>query len=102
MLTSISDIVSFTENMTFESFKEDKKTIYAVTRCIEIMGEATRKIPKSIRDKYPSIPWTRMAGMRNIMIHEYFGIDVKILWKTVREDIPSLKPVIQDLVRKFG
>lgn len=102
ILSSINDIVSFTENMTFDSFKEDKKTMYAVTRCIEVLGEAAKKIPKSIRDKYPSVPWKEMVGMRNKMIHEYFGVDVKILWQTVKGDIPSLKPLIQEIVGRFG
>lgn len=76
--------------------------MYAVVRCIEVIGEAAQKVPKSIREKYPSIPWTKMAGMRNKMIHEYFGVDVRILWETVREDIPSLKLLIQEVVEDFG
>lgn len=102
ILDSINDIESFIQNMAFDSFKEDRKTIYAVIRCLEVIGEATKKIPKSIKDKYPSIPWREMAGMRDKMIHEYFGVDVGVLWETVKGDIPSLKPLVQDIWEKFG
>jgi len=99
---SIDDVKSFTENITFEDFTMDKKTINAVIRSIEVMGEATKRIPKSIRGKYPSIPWKKMTGMRDKMIHEYSGVDVGILWKTVKEDIPSLKPLIQSVLKSLG
>lgn len=98
ILDSINDIISFTEGMSFEIFKIDKKTQYAVIRCIEIIGEATQKIPGSIRDKYPSVPWQKMSGMRNKLIHEYFGIDIQILWETVKKDIPYLKPLVDKII----
>jgi len=97
IIDSIKDIESFTENMTFEDFAKDRKTINAVIRSFEVIGEAAKKIPKSIRDKHPSIPWKKMVGMRDKMIHEYFGVDIEIIWKTIKEDIPSLKPLIQVL-----
>jgi uncharacterized protein with HEPN domain len=97
ILESIADIESFIEGMTFEDFLRDKKTQNAVIRSIEVIGEAAKKIPKSIRDKYPSIPWKKMTGMRDKVIHEYFGVDLKILWKTIKEDIPSIKPLIEQL-----
>jgi len=100
ILDSIKDIESFIENMDSEDFTKDKKTINAVIRSIEVIGEATKNIPKSIRDKYPSVPWKKMAGMRDRMIHEYFGVDIEILWKTVKEDIPSLKPLMEALLEK--
>jgi len=65
--------------MTFKDFAKDKRTINAVIRSIEVIGEAAKSIPKAIRDKYPTIPWKKMAGMRDKMIHEYFGVDLKIL-----------------------
>ena len=102
IVDSINDIESFTGDMDFDSFREDRKTIYAVIRCIEVLGEATKKIPKSIKDRYPSIPWQEMVGMRNKMIHEYFGVNVRILWETAREDIPSLKPLIQEIGDRLG
>ncbi|MCP8313124.1 MAG: DUF86 domain-containing protein [archaeon] len=102
ILDSINDIESFTENMNFEDFAKDRKTINAVIRSIEVIGEATKKIPKSIKDRHPSIPWKKMAGMRDKMIHEYFGVDIRILWETIKEDIPPIKPLIQELLKSIG
>lgn len=99
IIDSINDIESFTVNMAFEDFAKDRKTINAVIRSIEVIGEAAKKIPKSTRDRYPSIPWKKMAGMRDKMIHEYFGVDIKILWKTIKEDIPPLKPLFQEIFK---
>jgi uncharacterized protein with HEPN domain len=88
--------------MSFEDFKRDKKTIYVVVRGIEVMGEAAKKIPKTLKDKYREIPWKKMAGMRDKLIHEYFGVDVEILWKTIKDDIPSIKPLVQELLKSMG
>ena len=71
ILNSLDDVISFTENMSFDSFSGDKKTVYAVIRCLEVMGEAAKKIPKSLRDKYPSLPWKEMAGMRDKMLESF-------------------------------
>jgi uncharacterized protein with HEPN domain len=88
--------------MSFEDFKRDKKTIYVVVRGIEVMGEAAKKIPKTLKDKYREIPWKKMAGMRDKLIHEYFGVDVEILWKTIKDDLPSIKPLVQELLKSMG
>jgi len=101
ILDSINDIENFIRGMNFEEFKRDKKTIYAVVRSIEVIGEATKKIPRALKDKHRVVPWKKMAGMRDRLIHEYFGIDVEILWKTVREDIPPLKQSIQNILESL-
>jgi uncharacterized protein with HEPN domain len=101
ILDSINDIEEFIRNMSFEEFKKDKKTINAVVRSIEVMGEATKNIPKSLRNKHKEIPWKKIVGMRDKLIHEYFGIDVEILWKTITEDIPPLKKFIQNLLKNL-
>ena len=94
ILESIDDIDSFINDVSFNDFVNDKKTLKAVIRSIEVMGEAAKRIPESIKAKYPSVPWKKMAGMRDKMIHEYHNIDLEILWKTIKEDIPSVKPLI--------
>ena len=101
IINAINDIESFTVNMTFADFTKDKKTINAVVRSIEIIGEATKKIPKSLKNGYPSIPWKKMAGIRDKMIHEYFGVDLESVYKTIREDIPPLKPLIKNILKSL-
>jgi len=97
----INDIESFVKDMSYEEFLKDKKTINAVVRSIEIIGEATKHIPKSIKDKSVSIPWKQITGMRNKVIHEYFGVDTNTLWITVTQDVPSIKPAIESLIKQI-
>jgi len=82
------------KGFNFEEFLKDNKTCDAVIRCIEVIGEATKNIPDEIRNRYPSIPWRDMAGMRDKIIHGYFIIDFETVWLVVKEEIPKLKPLI--------
>ena len=102
IVDSIDDIKSFVGSMTFEDFAADRKTINAVIRSIEVIGEATKRIPEPIKNKYPAIPWRKMAAMRDKLIHEYAGVDTGILWKTMKEDIPPLKPMVQSVLKELG
>lgn len=94
ILTAIDDIVAFTAALDFEAFRQDHKTIYAVTRALEIMGEASKNIPDSVRQAYPQIPWKQIAGMRDKLIHNYFSVNVVTLWKAARQDAPQLRETI--------
>lgn len=94
ILNSITEIKSFTEGIDFENFSSDKKTINAVVRSIEVIGEATKNLPASLKEKYPNIPWKNMAGMHDKLIHEYFSIDIEILWMVIKKDIPSITDAI--------
>ena len=86
--------------MTFDKFEEDDKTIDSVLRNLEIMGEASRHIPRSIKEKYTDLPWMEMYTMRNIVIHEYHGVNLKIIWQTVTEDLPPLIPRLKEILEE--
>jgi uncharacterized protein with HEPN domain len=98
ILNAIDEIEEFIAGMDFDTFNSDRKTINAVVRSLEVMGEAATKIPPVIRDKYPGIPWKRITGMRNKLIHEYFGVDVEIVWTVCAEEIPPIKPFLTELL----
>lgn len=97
LVTSIKDISTFIESMTYNVFIEDKKTVNAVIRSLEIIGEAAKSIPDDIKNKYINIPWKEMAGMRDKLIHQYFGVDLSIVWNVITEEIPSIEPELEKL-----
>lgn len=97
ILTSITDIAIFTQGMNYLSFKQDKKTIYAVVRCVEIIEEASQKIPKIVKDKYPAVPWLQLYGMKHKLIHEDLSADIDVLWQILREDVPVLKKYVETI-----
>lgn len=94
---AIDEVNEFTLDMTFEVFSNDKKTVNAVIRSLEVVGEASKHIPIDFRDEHPEIPWKQMAGMRDVLIHDYMGVDLMTVWKVVRERLPELKPMIAAL-----
>ena len=103
ILDALEKINNFTAGLDFERFAKDDKTTFAVIRALEIIGEAARKIPKSIRSRHPDVPWQDMAGMRDKLIHDYFGVDLRVVWKTLQIDLPSLKRVIDEVIKTaFG
>lgn len=99
ILNSITEIEEFTKNMNFEAFFKDMKTRHAVVRSLEILGEATKNISQDLKDKNPKIPWKKMAGMRDILAHEYFGIDIKKVWEVKEKELPTLKSLIKTLAK---
>ena len=101
ILDSINDTDDFVKGITFEAFLKDKKSINAVIRSIEVIGEASKKIPHSMRKDFPDIPWKKMAGMRDKLIHEYFGVDLEIIWEVIKTDLPSIKPLVIEAIDKL-
>jgi len=98
ILQAFRNARQFIEGLSYEEFIADRKTISAVVRELEIVGEATKQIPISTRKEYPQIPWSDMAGMRDKLIHFYFGVDLEIVWETVKVRIPALEPLVEDVL----
>lgn len=91
---SISKINEYAKDMGFENFSNDYKTIDAVIRNLEIIGEAVKNLPQEIKTKHREVPWNEICGMRNKAIHEYWGVDEEILWKTIKDDLPVFEKQI--------
>lgn len=94
--------IDFISEMSFEDFLKDEKTQFSLIRAIEIVGEASKKIPKNIRDKHLEIPWREISGMRDKLIHDYFGVDANVIWKTAKEDLPQLKIQLENMLSKLS
>jgi uncharacterized protein with HEPN domain len=90
MIEAADMVASFIQGMTKEQFLADKKTQFAVVRALEIIGEAAKKVPDSIRSRYPDLPWREISGMRDKLIHDYFGVNNEVVWKTAVEDVPEI------------
>jgi len=104
ILDAIAKIDRYVEGLTFEQFQSDEKTLDAVVRNLEVIGEAVRHLAAATDELPESIPWADIAGMRNILIHEYFSVDVRIIWHTISSDLPTLRLGLQQLLGKtrFG
>lgn len=91
-------IGKYVSKMDWNAFEKDDKTIDAVVKNLEIIGEAVKKLPESVKTKYPDIEWKKMAGLRDILIHEYFGISVEIVWDIVQNKLPILEKQIKKIL----
>ena len=98
ILDAIAAIEQFTSDIEFVVFSQNSEKVFAVSRAIEIIGEAVKRIPDSVRNRYSDIPWRDIAGMRDKMIHNYFNTDLEIIWKAVQEDVPQLKIMISKIL----
>ena len=94
ILESVQKIESYTKGFSKEAFQADPKTVDAVVRNLEIIGEAIKKIPAEVRTNYPGIEWRKIAGLRDILAHEYFGVDVEIIWDLVAN---KLRPLVEEI-----
>ena len=102
ILDSIQRIESYTADVSKNKFIENFMMQDAVMRQIEIIGEAVRHISKDIRKSYPEVPWQDVAGMRDKLIHGYFGVDIEKVWDTAQEDLPVLKQQVIGILKDFG
>ena len=97
IIKSIENINKYVSGLDLESFGKDQKTVDAVVRNIEIVGEAAKNLSEEYQEQYPKIPWSQIMATRNKVVHEYFGVDLEILWETIKEDLPALKKQIQKI-----
>ncbi|MDE1890846.1 MAG: DUF86 domain-containing protein [Planctomycetota bacterium] len=97
MKEAIDRIMSYTSGMEYDSFLQDNKTQDAVIRNIEILGEASKSLSNETREKYPHIPWKDIAGTRDKLIHDYFGVNIDIVWDIVKNEIPTLSAQLKDI-----
>jgi len=100
IMDSILKIEQFIEEMDFIQFSDDAKTSYAVIRAFEIIGESTKETPDEVKDKYTDLPWKEMLGMRDKLTHAYFGVNLEVVWKTIQQEIPLLKTLIQKVINE--
>jgi uncharacterized protein with HEPN domain len=100
-IDAMAKSMEFINGMNYEDFIQDDKTIFAVIRAIEIIGESVKNIPDQVKKEYPEVSWREMAGMRDKLIHGYFGVDERRVWKTVKEEIPPLKPLFEKILKKL-
>ena len=98
VLAAIAEIREFTSELTFEEFQDDRKMIRAVLYNLAIIGEAVRNISPDVETSHPEIPWDDVRGMRNIVIHEYFQVNLSIIWQTLQEDLVLLEVSLRQLM----
>lgn len=100
ILKAIDLINSFVSEMDLEEFKDDLKTQSAVIRQFEVIGEAVKKLDKSLTMKHPEIDWSAVAGMRDLLIHQYFGVDLDLVWESIKEDLPAFKKTMKTIQKE--
>lgn len=89
---------SFTADMSYDAFVEDDKTVFAVIRALEVIGEATKRLPEDLRARHPQVSWDSMAGMRDKLIHDYVNVNERIVWRTVQDELPEVQRQLQNLL----
>ena len=98
--SALESILIFTKDYSFDEFQNDDKTSSAVIRKFEIIGEAAKSVPDAIKTNYPSVPWKSLAGFRDVLIHNYFGIDEELVWTYIKQEVPNLTQEIERILKE--
>ncbi len=98
ILEASGKVLGYTAGFSYEQFAADQKTVEAVVWNLQIIGEATKNIPEEIRSHYPEVPWRDMAGLRDIIVHQYFGIKLDVIWKIIQNDLPRVRDSVQRIL----
>ena len=101
IIEAMDDIESFVEGMTFDEFRRDKKTFHACVRNLGIMGEAVKNLPDDMKDRHDDVPWRVVAGMRDKVVHAYFGVSHEIIWTTISSDFPGFRSSIEGILAEL-
>lgn len=99
ILNCIGKIEKYTRDLSFQAFSKNEMAVDAVIRNLEIIGEAVKKMPEEIKNKYPAIEWKEAAGFRDVLIHDYFGIDLESVWDTLYNNIPEFQKQIAEVLK---
>lgn len=101
ILDSIKKIEKYIKDLKYSDFENNDLIVDAVVRNLEIIGEAARNIPENVRQANPNVPWSRMIGLRNVTVHEYFGLDLSVIWEIARKNLPETKQSVVKLLKKI-
>jgi len=101
ILEAAAKVLKYTAGFSAEKFFSDRKTVEAVVWNLQIIGEAAKNVPEEVRSRYPDLPWRDMAGLRDIIVHQYFGIKLDVIWKVVQSDVPSLVNRIREILEQM-
>jgi uncharacterized protein with HEPN domain len=102
ILEAIDHARRFAEDVTFEELEGDHRTQFALQRAFEIIGEATKQVDDSIRERYPDVPWRKMAGMRDVIAHKYFSVKLEVVWDTIYEEFPQIRPRLREILDEIS
>ena len=102
IVEAIDNVQEYTKGMSYDQFVRDRKTIDAVIKNFITIGEAASHLPEDFIEEHPDIPWRDMRDMRNILVHEYFGVDSQVVWETIKKNLPPILPVIRQIINSMS